>query len=160
MMLDTIDIRILGLLLEDGRISNQDLAERVALSPSACLRRVRALEDAGVISGYRAVLDLEQLGIEVDAIVQVSMRQDVQNWHDTFIDAVRDWPEVTSAYIITGECNYVLRVQARNLRHYSDFIVNRLYRTAGVLDIRSNIILQKIKESKTGLAQLADPRSR
>lgn len=156
MTLDTLDLRILAVLLEDGRISNQDLAERVALSPSACLRRVRLLEEAGVIAGYRAELDLEQLGIEVDAMVQVSMRQDVQGWHDTFIEAIRDWPEVTAAYIITGECNYVLRVQARNLRHYSDFIVNRLYRTAGVLDIRSNIILQTIKSSKSGLARLAE----
>ena len=73
------------------------------------------------------------------------MRHDVDDWHDTFNAAVQSSPEVVSAYIITGDSNYILRVQARNLKHYSDFIVNRLYRTRGVMDIRSNIVLQRIK---------------
>ena len=77
MQLDTTDLRILQVLQEDGRISNQDLAERVALSPSACLRRVRMLEEGGAITGYRAQLGRAALGLELEAIVQVSMRQDV-----------------------------------------------------------------------------------
>jgi DNA-binding Lrp family transcriptional regulator len=154
MNLDTTDLRILTCLQENGRISNQDLADRVALSPSACLRRVRLLEESGVIGGYRAWFDAEQLGLELEAIVQVSMRHDVEGWHDTFIAAVQAWPEVLSAYIITGDSNYILRVQARNLKHYSDFIVNRLYRTQGVMDIRSNIVLQRIKVDSSPLAIL------
>ncbi|MEM5427300.1 Lrp/AsnC family transcriptional regulator [Cupriavidus oxalaticus] len=154
MTLDPIDLRILACLQENGRISNQDLADRVALSPSACLRRVRLLEESGVIGGYRAWFDAEQLGLELEAIVQVSMRHDVEGWHDTFIAAVQSWPEVLSAYIITGDSNYILRVQARNLKHYSDFIVNRLYRTKGVMDIRSNIVLQRIKTDSSPLAIL------
>ncbi|CAG9175236.1 Leucine-responsive regulatory protein [Cupriavidus laharis] len=159
MNLDPIDLRILECLQEHGRISNQDLADRVALSPSACLRRVRLLEESGVIGGYRAWFDAERLGLELEAIVQVSMRHDVEGWHDTFIAAVQAWPEVLSAYIITGDSNYILRVQARNLKHYSDFIVNRLYRTPGVMDIRSNIVLQRIKTDSSPLAVLraADP---
>ncbi|MNP56371.1 AsnC family protein [compost metagenome] len=74
------------------------------------------------------------------------MRQDVEDWHETFIKKVQSWPEVVTAYVITGASNYVLRVQARNLKHFSDFIVNHLNRTAGVTDIRSEIVLQKIKE--------------
>ena len=145
MALDPTDLRILAVLQQEGRISNQDLAERVSLSPSACLRRMRLLEESGVIGGYRAWFDAERLGLELEAIVQVSMRHDVEGWHDTFNAAVQQWPEVLSAYVITGDSNYILRVQARNLKHYSDFIVNRLYRTPGVMDIRSNIVLQKIK---------------
>lgn len=152
MNLDPIDLRILSCLQENGRISNQDLADRVALSPSACLRRVRLLEESGVIGGYRAWFDAERLGLELEAIVQVSMRPETQGWHDTFNAAVQSWPEVVSAYIITGDSNYILKVQARNLKHYSDFIVNRLYRTPGVMDIRSNIVLQKIKTDGSPLA--------
>ncbi|WP_375739656.1 Lrp/AsnC family transcriptional regulator [Pseudomonas boanensis] len=146
MTLDSTDIRILLCLQQNGRISNQDLAEKVALSPSACLRRLRILEDNGVIEGYRAVFNAERLGVELEAIVHISMRQDDENWHEAFIQKVQSWPEVVSAYVITGASNYVLRVQARNLKQYSDFIVNKLNRTVGVTDIRSEIILQKIKE--------------
>ncbi|WP_095107758.1 Lrp/AsnC family transcriptional regulator [Pseudomonas sp. Irchel 3E20] len=148
MTLDSTDLRILHFLQQDGRISNQELAEKVALSPSACLRRLRLLESEGIITGYRAVLNAERLGIELEAIVHVSLRQDVADWHETFIKKVHSWPEVVTAYVITGASNYVLRVQARNLKHFSDFIVNHLNRTAGVTDIRSEIVLQKIKEKE------------
>ncbi|MBY4898188.1 Lrp/AsnC family transcriptional regulator [Cupriavidus sp. AU9028] len=154
MNLDATDLRILECLQRNGRISNQELAERVALSPSACLRRVRLLEESGIIGGYHAWFDAERLGLELEAIVQVSMRHDVEGWHDTFNAAVQGWPEVLSAYVITGDSNYILRVQARNLKHYSDFIVNRLYRTPGVMDIRSNIVLQRIKTGGSPLALL------
>lgn len=151
MELDVTDLRILRRLRHDGRISNQELAEQVALSPSACLRRLRMLEESGVIAGYRAVFDDERLGVEIDAIVHVSMRQDVQDWHDNFIAVIGDWPEVVSAYIVTGDSNYILRVQARGLKQYSDFIVDKLYRAAGVMDIRSNIIMKKMKEGGSAL---------
>lgn len=144
--LDTTDLRILLCLQQNGRISNQELAEKVALSPSACLRRLRLLEEDGVIRGYRPVLDAERLGIELEALVHVSMRQDEEGWHERFVQQVQGWPEVVGAYIVTGASNYVLRVQARNLKQFSDFIVNRLNRANGVTDIRSEIILQTIKE--------------
>jgi len=147
MILDSTDLRILHVLQQDGRISNHELAEKVALSPSACLRRLRLLESEGIINGYRAELNAERLGIELEAIVHVSLRQDIDDWHETFIKKVQQWPEVVTAYVVTGASNYVLRVQARNLKHFSDFIVNHLNRTSGVTDIRSEIVLQKIKES-------------
>ncbi|OEC40130.1 AsnC family transcriptional regulator [Pseudomonas sp. 1D4] len=146
MILDSTDIRILHCLQHDGRISNQELAERVSLSPSACLRRLRNLEDSGIVRGYRPVLDAERLGVELEALVHVSMRQDEADWHERFVEQVQGWPEVVSAYIVTGASNYVLRVQARNLKQFSDFIVSRLNRAHGVTDIRSEIILQTVKE--------------
>lgn len=146
MPLDSTDIRILHCLQHDGRISNQELAERVSLSPSACLRRLRNLEDSGIVRGYRPVLDAERLGVELEALVHVSMRQDEADWHERFVEQLQGWPEVVSAYIVTGASNYVLRVQARNLKQFSDFIVTRLNRAHGVTDIRSEIILQTVKE--------------
>ncbi len=148
MNLDVIDLRILTHLQEDGRISNQALADKVALSPSACLRRVRMLEDNGAIAGYRAVLSAEHLGLELEAFVQVSMRQDVEGWHESFLAAVQAWPEVVAAYIVTGEGNYILWVRARNLKDYSEFVINQLYKTRGVMDIRSNIVMQRIKDDE------------
>lgn len=159
MQLDATDLKILAVLQSEGRISNQDLAERVFLSPSSCLRRVRMLEESGVISHYRAVLDTQVLGLEVDAFVQVTMRRDVEQWHENFSAALQTWPEVVGSYIITGEANYLLRVRARNLKHYSSFVLERLYKTTGVLDIRSNIVLQTLKDSSDVALSLLDPTS-
>ncbi|MFZ6843687.1 Lrp/AsnC family transcriptional regulator [Undibacterium sp. RuTC16W] len=156
MQLDATDIKILHFLQCEGRISNQDLADKVFLSPSSCLRRVRMLEEAGIISRYSAVLDATALGLEVDAFVQVTMRRDVEQWHENFSAALQSWPEVVGSYIITGDANYLLRVKARNLKHYSSFVLERLYKTTGVLDIRSNIVLQTLKDTNeiaTGLLQ-------
>jgi Lrp/AsnC family leucine-responsive transcriptional regulator len=147
MQLDATDLKILQYLQADGRISNQELADKVFLSPSSCLRRVRILEESGVIKHYSAVLDTTVLGLEVDAFVQVTMRRDVEKWHENFTLALQSWPEVVGSYIITGDANYLLRVRARNLKHYSSFVLERLYKATGVLDIRSNIVLQTLKES-------------
>lgn len=148
MQLDATDLKILQLLQADGRMSNQDLAEKVFLSPSSCLRRMRLLEEAGVIAHYSAVLDADVLGLEVEAFVQVTMRRDVEQWHENFSQALQDWPEVVGSYIITGDANYLLHVRARNLKHYSAFVLERLYKTTGVLDIRSNIVLQTLKHDR------------
>lgn len=147
MQLDAIDLNILTLLQQNGRISNQDLAEQVFLSPSSCLRRVRILEEEGIISRYSALLSPEKLGLELDVFVQVTMRRDVESWHENFMQALQNYPEVVGSYIITGDANYLLRVKARNLKHYSAFVLDKLYKIPGVQDIRSNIVLQAIKET-------------
>ena len=147
MKIDAIDLNILTCLQEDGRISNLDLAEKVFLSPSSCLRRVRMLEEAGMISRYSAVLNADALGLELDAFVQVTIRRDVEHWHEDFVAALQSCPEVVGSYIITGDANYLLRVKARNLKHYSTFVLEKLYKMPGVLDIRSNIVLQIIKDT-------------
>ena len=158
MNLDHTDLKILSLLQEDGRMSNQELAERVFLSPSSCLRRVRLLEEHGIIARYSAVLDTAALGLEVDAFVQVTMRRDVERWHENFSASLRAWPEVVGSYIITGEANYLLRVRARSLKHFSAFILEKLYKTDGVLDIRSNIVLQTIKDTHAIASELLSDR--
>lgn len=144
--LDAIDCKILALLQTNGRISNLELAERVALSPSACLRRLRLLEDQGIIERYQACLNHEKLGFELEAFVHVSLRHDQENWHERFAQALQGWPEVVGAFVVTGESHYVLRVLSPSLKHYSDFILQRLYKAPGVMDIRSNIVLQKLKD--------------
>ncbi len=144
--LDATDCRILAVLQNEGRISNLDLAERISLSPSACLRRLRLLEEQGVVEHYRACLNREILGFEMEAFVQVSMRNDQENWHEQFAAALREWPEVVGAYVVTGETHYMLRVLAHSLKHYSDFVLHKLYKAPGVMDIRSNIVLQTLKE--------------
>ena len=154
--LDATDCRILAVLQEEGRISNLDLAERISLSPSACLRRMRLLEEQGVIEHYRACLSREKLGFELEAFVQVSMRNEENQWHERFAEALREWPEVVGAFVVTGESHYLLRVLAHNLKHYSDFVLNRLYKAPGVMGIRSNIVLQTLKDeagAPVGLAR-------
>lgn len=146
MELDTTDLAILHYLQEDCRINNSDLANKIFLSASSCLRRVRALEEAGFIAGYHAVLAPQVIGLEVDAFVQVSMRHDVEKWHENFSQQIQAWPEVVACFIVTGEANYLLRVRARNLKHYSAFIMERLYKVSGVLDIHSSIVLQELKD--------------
>ena len=147
MQLDKTDLAILLYLQEDGRINNSDLANKIFLSASSCLRRVRALEEAGFITGYHAVLDANAVGLEVDAFVQVTMRHDVEKWHENFSQQIQAWPEIVACFIITGEANYLLRVRARNLKHYSSFIMEHLYKASGVLDIRSSIVLRSLKDS-------------
>jgi len=147
-------LAILRYLQEDGRINNSDLADKIFLSASSCLRRVRALEESGLIASYCAVLDANAIGLEVDAFVQVTMRRDVEQWHENFSKEIQQWPEVVGCFIITGEANYLLRVRARNLKHYSAFVMDRLYKTLGVLDIRSNIVLQTLKDTHVIAAEL------
>jgi DNA-binding Lrp family transcriptional regulator len=155
MTIDRTDMRILRILEKDGRISNQDLANAVKLSPSACLRRVKMLEEQGVIVGYRCVIAPKRVGVEFEALVQVSMRPEIEQWNERFIEAINAWPEVISARIVTGTSNYVLVVRARDLDHYSDFVINHLHRTPGVLAINSNIVLATLKRDGSVL-DLAD----
>lgn len=129
--LDATDCRILAVLQEEGRISNLDLAERISLSPSACLRRMRLLEEQGVIEHYRACLSREKLGFGAEAFVQVSMRNEENQWHERFAEALREWPEVVGAFVVTGESHYSLRVLAHNLKHYSDFRAEPALQGAG-----------------------------
>jgi Lrp/AsnC family transcriptional regulator, leucine-responsive regulatory protein len=144
MQLDKTDLKILAELSRDGRISNQDLAAQVALSPSSCLRRVRLLEEDGIVSGYRCEIDPKRL--------------DVDQWHEKFVESVLNWPEVIAATIVTGQANYILTVRARDLTHYAEFIVNRLYKTPGVMSINSNMVLGTVKSGGSLLGLLESPR--
>lgn len=141
-------MRILRALQGDGRLSNQDLADQVALSPSACLRRVRALEEGGLIRGYRAELDALALGFELEAIVQVTLDRSREDWHGEFLQQIEAFEEVIAAYVVTGPCNYILQLRCRNLAAFSDFIVDKLNKVPGMRDICSHIVMKTLKDSR------------
>lgn len=150
--LDRTDLAILELLQSDARMSNQELAERVSLSPSPCLRRVRRLEEAGVIRRYVALIDPVTLGLGLLAYVNVKLekrRQDAAGRFafDSFRDDVQGWPEVVACYAMTGDIDYLMRVQARDLDDFSRFVLEKLLKHPAVLDVRSSFALDRIKET-------------
>jgi Lrp/AsnC family leucine-responsive transcriptional regulator len=144
---DRTDRRILELLQADGRLTNQDLAERVSLSPSPCLRRVRALEESGVIQRYAALLDPQRVGLELLAYVSVKLEKRGKMPVDQFTRAVLSWPEVIACFSMTGDMDYLMRVQVEDLAHYSRFIMEKLLKQPGVIDIKSNFVLERVKET-------------
>lgn len=150
--LDRTDLRILQVLQADGRISNQDLAERIALSPAPCLRRVRRLEEAGVIRQYVALLDPDRLGLGLVAYVNVKLEKRAAGRggrfaFDDFRDAVQAWPEVVACYSMTGDSDYLMRVHVRDLAHFSRFVMDTLLKAPGVLDVRSSFALERLKDT-------------
>ena len=145
--LDRTDRRILDFLQRDGRLTNVDLAAKVALSPSPCLRRVRALEGGGVIRDYVALLDPAQVGLGLLAFANVKLEKGGTTPLDEFRSAVQTWPEVVACYAMTGDTDYLLRVHVEDLEHYSRFMMNRLLKLAGVIDVKSNFVLERIKDT-------------
>jgi Lrp/AsnC family leucine-responsive transcriptional regulator len=146
-VLDRTDKRILEVLQKDGRIANNELAERVSLSPSPCLRRVRALEAAGVIREYAAILDPVCLGLGLLAFVSVKLKKEGKMPIEQFARAVESWPEVVACYATTGDMDYLLRVQVEDLEHYSRFMMDRLLKLPSVIDSRSSFALERVKET-------------
>jgi|SRR5690625_575826 len=150
MELDRIDRLILLELQHDGRMSNQELAERVALSPSPCLRRVRQLERGGYIRKYMAVVDAEKVGVGLLAYVTIrlnKMHRSARGPLSDFARDVQDWPEVVECHAMSGDMDYLLRVQVRNLAEFSRFAMDTLMQHPAVIDMRSSFSLQRIKES-------------
>jgi len=145
--LDSIDHRILEILQKEGRLSNQELADRVALSPAPCLRRVRALEKAGVIRRYAALLDPRKVGLGMMSFITVKLEKQGKMPAEAFAKAVRTWPEVVSCYSMTGETDYFLRIFVEDLDHYTRFLMDRLLKQPGVVDVKSNIVLEAIKDT-------------
>ncbi|HET7548789.1 MAG TPA: Lrp/AsnC family transcriptional regulator [Usitatibacter sp.] len=145
--LNRTDRRLLDLLQKDGSLTNLELASRVNLSPSACLRRVRALEKAGVIQRYVALLDARRLGLGLVAFVNVKLEKRGRMPTDAFARAVKDWPEVLACHSLTGDMDYLLRVQVEGLDHFSRFVMDSLLKHPGVLDVRSSFVLEAVKET-------------
>ena len=139
------DRRILRVIQEEGRISNVALAERVGMSPSPCLRRLKRLEEAGVIDGYRARLDEQALGFGVVALVSVKLEKHTRERFDALIQAIQALDAVTDCYAVTGESDLVLRVVATDLEAFGDFTLSRLLSLPGVADIRSSFIIGRFK---------------
>ena len=141
------DRRLLDVLQRDGHLTNLELAAKVSLSPSACLRRVRALEEAGVIRRYVAILDPRKLGLGLMGFVSVKLEKRGRMPTDQFSRAVKDWPEVMACHSLTGEMDYLLRVQVEDLDHFSRFVMDSLLKHPGVLDVRSSFVLEAVKET-------------
>lgn len=145
-MLNDQDRRLLRALQTDGRVSNQDLAETAGMSASACWRRVRALEEAGVIRGYAALVDARSAGLAFHAIVHVMLTRHDHGHVDTFIAEVRRRPEVLDCFATTGEADYHLRVVCADLDAYNRFLEGFLFRLPGIANVRTNLVLKDIKQ--------------
>jgi Lrp/AsnC family transcriptional regulator, leucine-responsive regulatory protein len=151
MKLDRYDCQILEILQEDGRINNQDLADRIGLSPSPCLRRVRALEEAGLIVAYRAHLDARKLGLTLMALIHISMDIHTPERFANFEAEIAVLPEVLECLLITGQdADYQIKVAVRDMDHYQSLLLNRITRIAGVTGVHSSFVLRRVLD-KTAL---------
>ena len=143
--LDNLNRRILEELQKSGRLSNVELAERVGLSPSPCLARVRQLEEAGVIRGYFGLVDAEKLGPTLSVFIQITLERQSEKTLEIFESTVMDLPEVMECYLITGDADYLLRVVVSDAVALKDFILEKLTKTPGVANIRSSFSLKQVK---------------
>lgn len=147
MRLDAIDRKILAALQKDGRKSIAELSGEVGLSPSPCLRRVKALEDGGLISRYVAVLDQRKAGLPVSVFVSIKLERQHEEALDAFSAAIRGWSEVLECYLMTGPRDYLLRVVAADLDAYERFLKGKLTRLDGIASIESSFALEQVKYS-------------
>ena len=143
--LDPIDRNILSILQEDARISNLDLARRVGLSPSPCLRRVRELERSGLVRRHVTLLDPQALGLGVSVFIQVRLDRQIERSLETFEAAVLVRPEVMECYLMTGDSDYLLRVVVPDVPAFERFLVEHLTRVPGVANLRSSFALKQVK---------------
>lgn len=139
------DRRILSELQRDSRISNQELADRVGMSASACWRRVRALEEAGVIDRYAAIVNPRKAGFALSSMTLVSLVRHEQKHVEHFVREVRRHPEVLECFATSGEADYHLRVVAEDIDAYNRFLDDFILKLPGVSQVRSNIVLKEIK---------------
>ena len=156
MNLDSTDRRILEALQPNGRLSNVELASRVHLSESACLRRVKALEDTGVIQGYRASVDPVRVGLPDNVFVSVGLASQGQADLDAFEDAARQVPEVMECYLMTGDFDYLLRVVAAGAADYERIHRQHLTRLPSVARVHSSFALRVVEDS-AGLPMTRGP---
>lgn len=151
MELDRYDRRILDVLQKDGRISNQELADRIGLSPSPCLRRVRALEESGLISGYRAMLDARQLGLSLMALIHISMDRHTPERFANFEERISALPEVLECLLVTGQdADYQLKVVVRDMDAFQALLLEQITRIEGVSGVHSSFVLRRVVD-KTAL---------
>ena len=151
MELDRYDRRILEILQKEGRISNQELADRIGLSPSPCLRRVKALEEGGVLTAYRALVDSRKLGLTLMALIYISMDRHTPERFANFEAKVKELPEVLECLLVTGQdADYQLKVIVRDMDAYQELLLNKITRIQGVTGVHSSFVLRKVVD-KTAL---------
>lgn len=144
MSLDRTDYRILHYLQNDARMPNTLLAEAVGLSPSPCLRRVKALEASGVIKRYVGIVDAHAVGLPINAFVSVSLRSQEKTALEKFQSRIATYPEVMECYLMTGTSDYLLRVVMPDLESYERFLVEKLTKIAGIANIQTSFALKPI----------------
>ena len=145
MSLDKIDRRILMELQSDGRIANVALAERVGLTPSPCLRRVKWLEEEGVIRRYGAVIDAKQVGLGIACCISVTLERNVEQVLEVFEAAISERPEILECWPVTGEANFLLKVVTADLGAYERFMRDHLLRVQGISSTQTSFLLTPIK---------------
>ena len=151
MEMDRFDQQILHVLQEDGRISNQDLADRIGLSASPCLRRVRALEEAKVITGYRALLNAKALGYTLMALIYISMDKHTPERFEHFEKEITQISEVLECLLVTGQdADYQLKVVVKDMDAFQELLLNRITRIQGVTGVHSSFVLRRVVD-KTAL---------
>jgi Lrp/AsnC family leucine-responsive transcriptional regulator len=161
--LDAIDRRIIAALQADGRLTNVELADRVGLSPSPCLRRVKRLEREGYIEGYRAMLQRGRIGLGLTVFVGIKIEAHANDRAAAFQDAIIAMPEIIACHLVAGEIDYLLEVVVPDLEHYQDYLVNKLLNLSIIREVRSNIAIQTLKAGAPlpldhlGAAQVKQP---
>jgi Lrp/AsnC family transcriptional regulator, leucine-responsive regulatory protein len=143
--LDAIDRRIIAELQADARLSNVELADKVGLSPSPCLRRVKRLEREGYIEGYRAALRRDRIGLGFSAFVEVKIDGHANQCALKFEEAINAMPEVIACHLVSGEADYFLEVVVPDLEHYQRFLIGKLLNLSIVREVKSNIAIQTLK---------------
>jgi Lrp/AsnC family leucine-responsive transcriptional regulator len=146
--LDDTDRRILRAIQRDGRITNAALADEIGMAASPCLRRLKALEQDGVVAGYRALIDRRALGHGVEAYAFVKLAQSDPDWRTRLLDKLKSFDEVVSCRAMTGECDLLVHIVADDIEAYGEFAMQRLLTLPGIADMRSSFVLATIKEDK------------
>ncbi|TDJ64739.1 MAG: Lrp/AsnC family transcriptional regulator [Proteobacteria bacterium] len=143
--LDRLDRRILTLMQIDGRISNLELAERIGLSPTPCSRRVKHLDDSGIIERHATLLNQARLGLNITAMISITMDRHTPDRFENFERKVKEFPEVIECSIVTGQAaDYLLKAVLPDMTYYESFLLGRLTRIKGVTGVHSSFVLRKI----------------
>ncbi len=148
MKLDATERQILALLQANGRMSNVQLAEQIGLSESPCFRRVKQLENSGIIAGYAALVDQRKLGLDVTAFVQVTMASQPDSTTEAFHAAVRDEPKIVECHAMSGTHDYLMKVVVHNMDDFSELCMQRILKFPGVQHVESSFSLKEIKNSR------------
>lgn len=150
--LDAIDLKILRELQRDGRMTNVDLAEKVGISAPPCLRRVRKLEEAGVIEGYHAMLSAPKLGFDLVAFCMVGLKRQSESNLKAFAASTANWPLVRQAWMVSGESDFLLHCVAENLTQFQDFVIDTVTADENVDTVRTMLTIRQVK--RLGLVEL------
>ncbi len=156
MNINTIDLKILAALQSDARQTNQALADKVGLSPTPCLRRVKKLEDDGIIEGYKALINRKKMGLGLTVFVTVKVERHQDREAEKFVSSVTHWPEVVSCHLVSGDMDYLMEVATPDIDGYEKFVLKRLLKHPSVKDVRSNFVMRTHK--RDGSLPLPSPK--